>query len=283
MPGAAHLIAFVTPDLAESHLALAAQGAARVLREAGYTLLVAHTESDPAAEAQALELLLACRQADGLIVASCQPHDHDEIFQRLQRHSLPFVLLERRISGVEANFVGWDDQAIGAAATEHLIARGCRHIAHLCGPATSNADARFRGYTEALVRASLKVCPAYVAPGGAGTDSGYQATRQLLAVNLRLDGIVCYNDAVAVGAIKATLEAGLEIPYDLELIGAGNLPYGDILKVPLSTVEMHGEQAGEQAARLLLEVLRGASPKPPQTVLTPFEVIPRESSRITAV
>jgi LacI family transcriptional regulator len=282
VPGAAHLVVFVTPDLAESHFSAAARGAARVLRQAGYTLLVANTESDPATEAQALELLMACRQVDGLIIASSQPPDEAELFHRLQRHSLPFVLLERRIAGVEASFVGWDDEAIGAAATEHLISRGCRHIAHLRGPATSSADLRLRGYTEALVRANLKVCPGYVAPGGAGADTGYQATRQLLAVNPRLDGIVCYNDAVAVGAIKATLEAGLEIPYDLEVIGAGNLPYGDVLKVPLSTVELHGDQAGEQAANLLLEALGGA-PQPPRSVLVPFEVIPRESSRAIAV
>ncbi|MGC8793419.1 MAG: substrate-binding domain-containing protein, partial [Bryobacteraceae bacterium] len=233
MPERSGLVVFVAPDLFESHFPQVAQGAARRLRAAGYTLLVTNTESDPATEAQALDLLMACRQVEGLIVASCRPSADDAVLRRLAQQRLPFVLVEQRFPGVTASFVGWDDVALGAAATEHLISRGCRHIAHLRGPYHSSGDDRFRGYTEALVRASLKVCPGYVFAAGASSRSGYEATRQLLAVSPRVDGIVCYNDAVAVGAVKAILEAGLEIPYDIEIIGAGNLAYTDILKVPL--------------------------------------------------
>jgi len=122
-----------------------------------------------------------------------------------------------------------------------------------------------------------------VAAGGTSAASGYQAMRKLLAVNPRLDGVVCYNDAVAVGAIKAILEAGLEVPYDLEVIGAGNLHYSELLRVPLSTVDLRAGWMGEQAAELLIELLRGRPLRPAQKILIPFELIPRESSRAISV
>lgn len=283
MPSHAHLVAFIAPGWAESLYPQVAQGAARRLRAAGYTLLSANTESDPAAEKEALELLLECRHVDGLIVASCQQSGAEAIFDRLAGQRLPFVLLERRLPGVRAAFVGWDDERIGAAATEHLISRGCRHIAHLRGPAHSSGQGRFYGYAAALARANLKVCPGYVVEAGAGSESGYRAMKQLLSASPRVDGVVCYDDAVAVGAVKAVLEAGLEIPYDLEIIGAGNLHYTDVLRVPLSTIELNAAKAGEEAARLLLRALEGAADQEPETVLLPFEVIPRESSRAVAV
>lgn len=283
MAGQARLVVFIAPDWAESHYPQVAQGAARRLRAAGYTLLAANTESDPAAEKQALELLLECRHVDGLIVSSCQTEGAGFVFERLTGHRLPFVLLERRPPDVAASFVGWDEEAIGAAATEHLISRGCRHIAHLRGPAHSNAEGRFYGYAAALARANLKVCPGYVVDAGASRESGYRAMRQALSASPRVDGVVCYNDAVAVGAIKAILEAGLEIPYDLEVIGAGNLHYTDVLRVPLSTIELNAARAGEEAARLLLRALQEGPEPQPETVLIPFEVIPRESSRAVAV
>jgi LacI family transcriptional regulator len=107
--------------------------------------------------------------------------------------------------------------------------------------------------------------------------------KRLLSVNPRLDGVVCYNDAVAVGAIKAILEAGLEVPYDIEVVGAGNVHYSDILRVPLSTVDLNSAAAGERAAELLLGVLESEAPRAPERVLIPFELVARESSKAVAV
>lgn len=283
METAAHIIGLIAPGLADSHFPEVAQGAARLLRPEGYTLLISNSESDPAAESQALELLMACRQVDGLIIASCRPAHDIAVFERLRHHKIPFVLLDRSFPDLEADFVGSDDEAIAAAATEHLISRGCRHIAHIRGPETSSGEGRYYGYAAALARANLKICPGYVVPGGLNAAAGYQAMRRLLAVNPRLDGVVCYNDAVAVGAIKAILEAGLEIPYDVEVIGAGNLHYTEVLRVPLSTVDLNSTTLGERAAELLLETIRGRPPLPAKKVLVPFELIPRESSRAISV
>lgn len=283
MAAAAHIVAFIAPTLVDSHFPEVARGAARLLRPRGYTLMISSSESDPEAETQALDLLLACRQVDGLIIASCRPSSDTEILARMERLQLPYVLVERGFPDLTAAFVGWDEEAIGMAATEHLIVRGCRHIAHIRGPENSSGQGRFQGYAAALTRFNLKVCPGYVVAGGSTSAAGYQAMRKLLAVNPRLDGVVCYNDAVAVGAVRAILESGLEIPYDLEVIGAGNLHYTEVLRVPLSTVDLNSGLAGERAAELLADLIEGRPPQPSQKILIPFQLIPRESSRAIAV
>jgi LacI family transcriptional regulator len=273
----------VVPDLTDTHFAKVASGVARIMQPRGYTVLISNSEGDAEAERHAIDLLLSCSHVEGLILASVQAPGETALFRRLEKHKMPFVLLDRDFPGVPANFVGADDEEIGAVATEHLISRGCRHIAHIEGPETSAAIGRAKGYAAALGGHGLKSVAGYVVRGGASDASGYNAMRQLLSVNPRLDGVVCYNDAVAVGAIKAILEAGLEVPYDIEVVGAGNVHYSDILRVPLSTVDLNSVTAGERAADLLLGVLGSAEPLAPERVLIPFELVARESSKAVAV
>jgi LacI family transcriptional regulator len=226
---------------------------------------------------------MACPQVEGLVLASAQPPGEVGLFRLLERRKLPFVLIDRCFPGIAANYVGADDEQIGEMATEHLISRGCRHIAHIQGPESSTGIGRRKGYTTALARHGLKLAPGYVASGGCDDCAGYKAMRSLLSVNPRLDGVVCFNDAVAVGAIKAILEAGLEVPYDIEVIGAGNVHYSDILRVPLSTIDLNSRLIGERAAGLLLCLLESQEPPAPEQVLIPFELVARESSQAVCV
>ncbi|MGE5567631.1 MAG: LacI family DNA-binding transcriptional regulator [Rhodospirillales bacterium] len=278
-----HIIGLVIPDLTDTHFAEIARGVSRVLQPKGYTVLISNSEGDAECERQAVNLLLSCSHVDGLILASAQPPEETALFRRIEKHKLPYVLIDRAFPGIEASYAGADDEAIGAMATEHLISRGCRHIAHIRGPETSTAAGRLKGYAGALARHGLKAPPGYVESGGSDDSAGYNAMRRLLSVNPRLDGVVCFNDAVGVGAIKAILEAGLEVPYDIEVVGAGNVHYSDILRVPLSTIDLNSSKMGECAASILLRAMEAGEPLPPERVLIPFELVARESSQAVAV
>jgi LacI family transcriptional regulator len=102
--------------------------------------------------------------------------------------------------------------------------------------------------------------------------------RKLLGVSPRPDGVFCYNDPVAAGAIKAILEAGLKVPDDIAVIGAGNVHYSDLLRVPLSTIDQSSSLIGETAADLLVECIEAKNPVSPRRVLIPPRLIARESS-----
>jgi LacI family transcriptional regulator len=183
------------------------------------------------------------------------------------------------VAGVDANYVGVKDEDVGAIATEHLIAQGARRIAHIRGPAVSTGRGRVRGYRRALDRRGLKIRPEYIVSGEWGDVGGYQAMIQLLKLNPRPDAVFCYNDPVAAGAIKAVLEAGLKVPEEIAIIGAGNVHYSDLLRVPLSTVDQSSTLIGERAAEILAECMDAKKPLKPKRILIPPRLVIRDSSR----
>jgi LacI family transcriptional regulator len=106
--------------------------------------------------------------------------------------------------------------------------------------------------------------------------------RHLLTLNPRPDGVFCYNDPVAAGAIKAVLESGLSVPNDIAIIGAGNVHYSDLLRVPLSTIDQSSLAIGEQAAELLVHCIETKAPTPIKRILIAPRLVVRDSSRRTA-
>jgi LacI family transcriptional regulator len=91
--------------------------------------------------------------------------------------------------------------------------------------------------------------------------------------------VFCYNDPVAAGAIKAILEAGLRVPEDIAVIGAGNVHYSDLLRVPLSTIDQSSSTIGETAADLLLQSMESKKPTAARRIFIPPRLVVRESSR----
>jgi LacI family transcriptional regulator len=272
-----YIIGLVVPDLMHSFFAEVAKGVGRKIRPRGYNVVISNSEEDAQLEAQEVNLLLA-RQIDGLILASAQKPGQPGLFERIEEHEVPVVLIDRRISGLNLSYVGVDDEQVGLLATEHLIERGCRRIAHIRGPQISTGQGRLAGYRQALSRHSLRVPSRYVLTGDSGDSTGYEAMRRLLGLDPPPDGVFCYNDPVAAGAMKAALEAGLRVPEDLAVVGAGNVHYSDLLRVPLSTVDQSSSQIGEHAADLLLDLVESKRPRRPRTILLAPKLVVRDST-----
>ena len=149
--------------------------------------------------------------------------------KRIIEANIPLVLIDRKIPGLDANFVGGDDELIGSIATEHLVEIGCKHIAHVGGAKVSPARGRLEGYKKTLAKHHMSPGPNYIAMGESldhrAHETGYESATKLLKLNPRPDGIFCFSDPLAIGAIRAILESGLRIPEDVALIGCGNLHY----------------------------------------------------------
>ena len=125
----------------------------------------------------------------------------------------------------------------------------------------------------------LRVRSDLVQDAGHDDASGYLAMQRLLSRKVRPDGIFCFNDPVAVGAMRAILEAGLSIPRDIALIGVANMHSSDMFRVPLSTVDQGTAAMGEQAANLLLASMAAKKPLAPRQLILPPRLIVRASSR----
>lgn len=272
-----YLVGVIIPDLMHSFFADVAKGVARALRPLGYHVVIAPSEENAQLEKEEIERLLA-RQIDGLIIASAQRHPDRELIERLEARETPYVFVDRRPPGLNGNYVGVNDEEIGLLATGHLIEQGCRRIAHLRGPVLSTGTGRLKGYRKALALHGLEASPRYVVDGGWGNDSGYLAMRELLNLDPRPDGVFCYNDPVAAGAIQAVLEAGLDIPQDVAIVGSGNIRYSDLLRIPLTTIDQSSLQIGEKAAELVVRLKGAKTALPPERIYLPPRLVVRESS-----
>jgi len=273
-----HLVGLVIPDLMHSFFAEVSKGVTRKFEARAYQVVISNSEEDPDAEERQIELLLA-RSVDGLIVASAQHSARAPLFHNLDRRGVPYVLIDRLPPGLDAHYVGGKDDEIGALATSHLLDQGCRRIAHLRGPSVPTGLGRLRGYRRALARHGIEASPDYVASGLHSDNTGYEAMRRLLALDTPPDGVFCYNDPVAAGAIKAVLESGLRVPEDIAIVGAGNVHYSDLLRVPLSTVDQSSTLIGEMAADLLMQCMESKTKVPPRKILIPPRLVVRDSSR----
>jgi LacI family transcriptional regulator, galactose operon repressor len=273
-----YMVGLIIPDLMHSFFAEVAKGIARKFEPLGYQIVISNSEENPAAELREVEVLLD-RSVDGIIVAAAEPNVRGDLFKKLQSHKSPYVLIDRLPSGFEGHFVGVKDEEIGLMATEHLIDQGCRRVAHLRGPANSTGIGRLRGYRHALVKHGLEAKPEYVVSGQHEDSTGYEGMRKLLGISPQPDAVFGYNDPVAAGAIKAILEMGLNVPDDIAVIGAGNVHYSDLLRVPLSTIDQSSTLIGETAADLLVECMEAKQPVPARRTLIAPRLVARESSR----
>ena len=278
--GRSYLVGLVVPDLLHPFFAEVARALSEVLRQSGYYLIISSSDEDPDLEEVEINHLLA-RRLDTLIIASCRTTV--DVFFHIEKQNIPYVLIDRCLPGLSTNFVGVDDELVGMLATRHLIDIGCKRIAHICGPEISPGIRRMDGYKKALAKAGMKVIDDYIITqrkGDVGTkQGGADAMRQLLSLKPRPDGLFCFNDPLAMGAMNFALDHGVRIPEDLAVVGCGNLHYDDSLRVPLSSIDQQCRRIGEEAARIALGILNSKLPPKPQTLVLQPKLIGRESTQ----
>ena len=280
--GRTNLVGLIVPDLVYPFFAQVAKGISAKLRAQEYSLIISSSEDDPNMERREVDQMLA-RRVDALILASVQ--SSAESLNKMQDQGIPCVLLDRKLPGVSANFVGIDDVNAGMMATNHLIEIGCRTIAHIGGSDVSTALDRQSGYSFALAKHGLGLPPEYIVKYGHGDDAGdatgYNNMKQLLQLKPRPDGVFCCNDPIAMGALRAILDAGLLIPKDIAVVGCGNVHYDDLLKVPLTSIDQDSNGLGTSAAKLALSIIKQKSKSTPKNVLLESKLVVRASSQRT--
>ena len=276
--GRTYTVGLVVPDLLQPFFAEFAKSLSAVLRQTGRALLIGSSEGVPAIEKAEIRTLLS-RGVDVLLLASCQP-ELQSIYEA-GGESTPYLLIDRNYPELAAHFVGSDDVLAGRMATEHLLATGRRHIAHIGGGALSPSWLRAQGYREALAAAGVAVDESIVVTlehvDEGGDNAGFVAMQRLLAHAPEIDAVFCYNDLTAIGAMEAAREAGRDVPGDIAFVGCGNMRYARYLKTPLSSIDHGTEQLGRRAGQVALELAERPE-APVRRVLLPPSLVVRESS-----
>ncbi|MER6211766.1 LacI family DNA-binding transcriptional regulator [Streptomyces sp. NPDC001073] len=222
------------------------------------------------------EVLTYLRQgrADGALVVST--HSDDPLPALLADARLPAVLFARPSRPVPLSYVDLAHRDGGRLAAEHLLARGCRRPATVCGPLDVPASQdRLAGFRDTLARHGHPHVP--VAEGEFTLDSGLAAMSDLLARQPGLDGVFAANDLMAQGACQAVQQHGLRVPDDVAVVGFDDSSIAVTCHPPLTTIRQPVEEMAAEMARLLDEHIHGVRTEPTSVVFDP-ELVVRESA-----
>ena len=213
-------------------------------------------------------------RVDGLIIAGDVPPDDNLL--RATAHTPTVVAGIRAFELPTADLVTNDDVAGARSAVEHLIGLGHRDIAYLSAP-TGSAALRASAYQEAMRRHG---CEEYirVVQTDLSEHSGFEAMNSLIDGGRIPTAVLAANDIVAVGALSAADDHGIDVPSQLSLIGYDNTYLAGIRHLSLTSVDPVSRDVGIRAAQLLLE--RMDDPSLPQRthVLTPRLVVRRSTA-----
>jgi LacI family transcriptional regulator len=168
----------------------------------------------------------------------------------------PMVYVGGAFDHPQADLVTSDDEVGSRIATSHLIARGAQRVAMIQGPGDSGL-ARNEGYRRALADAGRVVDPTLIVRGDWTRQGGHRAMHRLMGDGPPPDAVFCANDLMAIGALDAARELGVDVPGDLSLVGYDDIEAAALLTPALTTVLNPAHAAGEAAGRLLLERLSG--------------------------
>ena len=240
--------------------------------------ILAFTSSPDGEAWQPYEKLMLTGQVDGFIVSNT---DRDDARVRyLLDSGFPFVAFGRANEEWDFSYVDVDGAEGVRRAVEHLLALGHRRIGLIAWPETSlTGQYRYQGYGAALQAAGLSPDPAWITRAEHTEASGRQATHALLSLppDRRPTAVVALSDMMAIGAINAIYEAGLQPGQDVAVIGFDDVPTAQYLRPPLTTLRQPIAEVGERVINILLQLIRGEELEE-QEVLLPPTIIVRESS-----
>jgi DNA-binding LacI/PurR family transcriptional regulator len=276
--GRSGLIALVLPELDVPYFAELTRAVIQQAAAAGYTVVVDQTDGDPARER---DLVMRGNRAalfDGLIFSPLALGDAD---LRDRPSSTPVVLLGERVRRGGLDHVMIDNVGAARLATEHLIGLGRRRIAAIGDQqdeTRQTARLRTQGYRGALTAAGLTVDPTLVRPTPYfHRADGAAAMAALLNLDNPPDAVFCFNDLLALGALRTILQAGLRVPQDIALVGFDDIEDGRYSTPSLTTISPDKTQIARHAVDLLLRRLDGDA-APPVELSADYALAVREST-----
>ena len=277
--GKSKLLGVVVPYIEGRFFPSVVHGIETAASKAGYNVIICQSNEDVAQERRSLDSLLSAQVAGVLVSLSRTTRDYQH-FDQLRSRGVPSVYFDRVMEGDDVNAVVLDDREGGYLATRHLLAQGCRRVAHLAGPQHLNIyKNRRQGYFDALRAAGLPEDERLVIYTDMLQEQGAAGLRQLLALPNPPDAVFAAGDFSALGAMQEARRQGLRVPDDVAIAGFSNESFTLVAEPNITTVDQRCEEMGQAAVRLLLEAIdsKGVAFAPRQVSLRP-ELLVRGSS-----
>ncbi|NNG02629.1 MAG: substrate-binding domain-containing protein [Inquilinus sp.] len=254
-------------------------GLGQRLHEADHDLMVTAAPLG-VEEVAAYRRLVEGGRVDAMIVG--RTRRRDERIDYLLDRGFPFVAHGRCDADRPYAHLDMDSEHGFREICARLIGLGHRRIALINGPPELNLSRlRAAGYRQALEAAGSRADPDLLACGDMTEQGGHDAATRLLATQ-RPTALVCANDAMAVGALRAAKHAGLSVPGDVSITGYDDLEIARFTQPALTTLRQPVRKAGDKLAEMLLSLLAGAPADSLREIWVP-SLVERESDGPAAV
>ncbi|MFM1907177.1 MAG: hypothetical protein RLZZ591_854 [Pseudomonadota bacterium] len=244
----------------------------------GLKMLIESTDDDGREPGGFLNLVRG-RRIDGLVVANPRLAEVDHL-DRVAEAGIPMVVMTAgRKELSRFHTIGGTTAPAAQTVVNHLLSLGHQRVAFVsfAQPEYDSVSERELGWRAALSDHGIDADPSWVEYADISAQSGYEATRRLLARGVKFTALFAGNDTIAFGAIRALNEAGLRIPEDVALVGYDDIPLAAFASPPLTTMRTDPIGSGKVAMQMLMSQLKRDLPEQATQTVLPARLVIRES------
>ncbi len=275
-------IGLIIPEVVHHFFSSVVNGIIAEAEKNGYLVIILQSNESLELEKKQVELLIN-KRVDGIILSLSNESNDDLHLKEIIRREIPLVQFDKIAKLIPSSKVIINDQKAAFEATEHLIQKGCKKIAHIRGPINpQNAIDRFLGYKKALEKNNIPFDSKLVYTCKNVTfEEGKEFAEQIIKDHPDVDGIFVITDLVAVGVLAYFNENNIKVPQQVKIIGFSNWFMSQVITPKLSTVDQPSYEMGVQSFSLLLEEMNANKEMKtftPKTIELTTTVIERESS-----
>lgn len=258
-------VGFLVGDISNPLFSTIVSGAERVLRGAGYSVLLADSEGDPLLDQQNIELLVE-RRVDGLLTSLCS-ESYEPTYAALRGAGVPSVFIDREPRRRASSAVVLGDHAAAmTAATEYLLDLGHRRIGFVGGADVRPTRERVRALESTYAARGLE--PVYRVRSEAFTESfGAEATRGLMSADDPCTALIFGGAHLLVGGLRVLRSLALDIPSDVSVVSCDDSAVSRVFDPELACIHRDLSAFGARAATMLLALMREEKTK--RRVLVP--------------
>lgn len=277
--GKTHIIGVIIPTAENAFFGSVIHGITNVASQNGYSVLIHECDENYDLEVKGISTFIGAR-VDGIIASLSRNTVNYDHFLEVKKRNIPLIFFDR-VPDLDMPSVVIDGYHGAFRATQHLIDQGYKLIAHISGPTYIQTFAdRQNGYLAALKANGITPDPAHIYAGNISIASGMEGLDALLGLANPPDAIFAAEDFTALGVLKALKSRKIQVPSEFGIFGFCNDIFSEHTTPSLSTMDQQTVTMGQEAFRLLQEIIHGDVKNfngLNKTVVEPIPVI-RESS-----
>jgi len=273
--GNTHTLGCISPNLTDTVFNKIIESAQAEARRQGFFVLIGTAPSEDEVKSLLDELLN--RRVDGLMILNPRSDNRYKLLQPLMEIGIPIIYLKNTPGDEQVSSVICDDKKGGYIATKYLLDLGHTKIAIILGPENEECTSdRLEGYQKALGEQGITLDEDLIVKGNWSPQSGRDAAAKLIGSKKEFSAIFSQNDRMAAGAIRNLVEAGYRVPEDFSVIGYDNISLATLIDPPLTTIQQPLIEFGEQAAKIIIDLIKDGNNNTIQVSLNP-KLIERKS------